>query len=445
MVVDGMACEMGVGFGMLNTENRLYPAPRVVPRQREVREALVVNIEWSLLLVRYAAYALLLGAFAVGTISEYTPDLFFVTLGALGQNLYVHFVLYTGRHRLFLSPLNLFIHLAKISLLTGLTGGSDSPFAILYLLVILGYAVYSSECRNTWAVVLLTSCALAGTLLVEWSLAGIGDDYPMLMYFFAFFLAGMMVSRIGEILSAAETEARVGTQALLSSEATLRAILDATPCPILVCDDNEIILDVNERTCNFLSLNRERLVGRRLRAFLFDDGTVPQKLAALRAKGQWRGEVLMLTANGDERDVDLVIRSFIREQRRFHVAMLIDITAQKNLQETSRQATQRLERLNQELRDVNELRVSFYTQVAQRLRSPLTAVSGYIELLLEEALGPLTGGQREALRNSRESARRVFAELDAAFASEKLREESEDNGPGSKADVSSKREIDPAA
>ncbi|MFM1918477.1 MAG: hypothetical protein RLZZ303_111 [Candidatus Hydrogenedentota bacterium] len=410
------------GDGMSLSNNALYPEPRRMTAPAARREAIVVRLEWTFLLVRYAAYAMLLGAFAVGTISEYTPALFLVTVGALSQNIFVHFVLYTGRHHLFLSPLNLVFHLAKISLLTGLTGGSGSPFAILYVLVILGYAMYSPDCRRVWSVVLCTSGALAATLLAEWSINGLSSDFPMLMYFFTFFVGGYIVARIGEVLSAAESDARLHTQSLVSSEATLRAILDATPCPILVLDDNEIVLDANERACTFLDLERDRLNGRRVRAFIFDDGTLPQKMATLRAKGQWRGEVLMLTSRGDERNVDLVIRSFFREHHRFHVAMLIDISEQKNLQENSRLANQNLERLNRELREVNELRLSFYTQVAQRIRSPLTALSGYADLLFDESLGPLTLDQRNALRNSRECVRRVFAELDAAFASDRLRE-----------------------
>jgi PAS domain S-box-containing protein len=407
--------------GMLNAENRLYPAPKVAPSPAQVREALAVRFEWFLLLVRYASYSMLLAAYAVGGISEYTPDLFLVTLGALGHNVFVHFVLFTRRHSLFLSPLNLFLHLLKISLLTGITGGADSPFALLFLLPIVGYALYSTSCRQVWTVVLATSFMFAGTLLVEWSINGIDMTYPVMMYFISFGVLGHMVDRIGEVVNAAEEHAQERAQSLVTSEATLRAILDSTPLPILVCEDSEMVVDANERACGFLNIDRDHLLGRRLRAFLFDDGTLPQKLAALRAKGAYRGEFLVLKSSGEERDVDLVIRSFMREGRRFHVAMLIDITEQKNFQEASRVATLRLERLNNELREVNDLRLAFYTTVAQRIRSPLTAIAGYADLLLEEALGPLNADQRGAVKNTRECSRRVFDQLDSAFENERAR------------------------
>lgn len=404
------------------TEHRLYPVPPATPTPAQQREAIAVRLEWFFLLVRYAAYAMLLGAYAIGTISAYTPNLFFVTLGALAHNLFVHFIFYTRRHHLFLSPINFFVHLTKISLLTGLTGGSESPFAVLYFLVIFGYALYSSTGRQVWGVVLSTSAAFAATLLAVWSINGINMDYPVLIYFFAFGVSGHFVSQIAEVIGTAEENAQERAQSLLTSEATLRAILDTTPLPILVCEDSELIVDANERACVFLQMPREKLLGRRLHAFLFDDGTLPQKLATLRAKGAWRGEVLMLSpSSGEEHDVDMVIRSFMREGRRFHVAMLIDITEQKNFQEAQRNATQRLERLNQELREVNQLRAEFYTNVAQRIRSPLTAIAGYADLLLDESLGPLTAAQRGALKNTRDCSRRVFEELDSAFETERRR------------------------
>jgi PAS domain-containing protein len=239
---------------MLNAENRLYPAPRVGPSAAQVREALAVRFEWFLLLIRYAAYSMLLAAYALGGISEYTPDLFFVTLGALGQNVFVHFVLYTRRHSLFLSPLNFFLHLFKISLLTGITGGADSPFAVLYLLPIVGYALYSASCRMVWAVVLATAFMFAATLLIEWGVNSIDMTYPVMMYFIVFAVLGHMVDRIGEVLNAAEEHAQERAQSLVTSEATLRAILDSTPLPILVCDDSEMVVDANEKACQFLNV-----------------------------------------------------------------------------------------------------------------------------------------------------------------------------------------------
>jgi PAS domain S-box-containing protein len=380
-----------------------------------VRESIAVRFEWILLVVRYAAYGALLGAYAVGQITEYTPNLFFVTIGALFQNGYCHYVLYTRRYEVFLGPVNLFIHLGKIILLVALTGGEDSPLLILFPLVIAGYSLYSSTMVRIWGVVWLTAAAAAAAILANWAIDGVDTNYPVSVGFAAIFGTGYVMDQFARMLRGAEQDASQHALSLQTSEETLRGILDNTASPIVVFEDNELIVDANERACDMLGCPRAELLGRRFRAFLFDDGTIPQKLAALRAKGQFHGEVLLLT--GEERDLsaDLIVRSFIREGRRFHVAILDDISAQKEFQETSRAAQERLERLNRELKEFNEIRLDFYRRVAQRIRSPLSAILGYADLLLNEEAGPISPEQRQALQESRAASRTVLHEIDKAF------------------------------
>jgi len=380
----------------------------------EVRETIAVHIEWNLLALRYLGYTALIGAHALGIGSDYTPNLFFVTIGAFLQNGYVHYVLYTRRFHLFLKPFNLYVHLAKTALLVGLTGGEDSPLNVLYVLVIAGYSLYSPTMSRIWSVVWLTAAVCAASTLAHWAAVGINMNYPVTTIFVAIFGMGYLMAQFAELLRKAEHEAAEHAYAVRTSEETLRGILDTTASPIVVFQDNELIVDANEGACELLRCNRDQLLGRRFRAFLFDDGTIPQKLAALRSKGRFSTEVLLLDARGDERSVDLIVRTFIRDGRRFHVGILHDITEEKNFREASLNAQDRLKRLNRELKEVNDLRIDFYRRVAQRIRSPLTAILGYADLLLNEQAGPMTGEQREAVRETRGAARTVLREIDAA-------------------------------
>ncbi|MBI1319689.1 MAG: PAS domain-containing protein [Candidatus Hydrogenedens sp.] len=384
-----------------------------------VRESAAVRFEWLLLIVRYAAYGALLGAYAVGQITEYTPNLFFVTIGALLQNAYCHYVFYTQRYWLFMRPWNLMIHLAKLSLLVALTGGEDSPLAILYPLVVVGYSMYSSTMSRIWSVVWLTAASAAAAILTNWWIDGVDTTYPVSMGFAAILGTGYVMDQFARMLRTAEQDAGDQALALRTSESTLRGILDNTASPIVVFEDNELVVDANEPACEMLGCPRDQLIGRRFRAFLFDDGTMPQKLAALRAKGHFHGEVLLLTGAEKDISVDLVVRSFIRDDRRFHVAMLHDVSAQKEFQENSRAAQERLERLNRELKDFNEIRLDFYRRVAQRIRSPLSAILGYDDLLLNEEAGPISPEQRQALQESRSAARSLLSEIDKAFDAER--------------------------
>jgi len=408
--------------GPLSGGGRLTAVP-------EPRLMTAVRLERVLLIARYVAYFMVLASYALGVESEVGPPLIPVTLGAIVHNAFVHWVLYTGRYHWFLTPLNFFLHVGKISMLVGLTGGEHSPLVFLYLIVIIGYCMYSTQFRQTYMVTLICAAAYSAVLLIRWAVTGIDGPYnPILVHFFAIFLGGWLMSTMGEMLRTVELDAQSRAQALASSEATLRTILNTTASPILVCQENELIADVNNKACEFLGIARRDLVGQRVRTYLFDDGTLPNKFAALRSKGEYQGEAIVVTDSGDERSVKLLVRSFFRDNQRFFVAMLHDITEQKEMQETSRLVNIRLEAANRELHRVDALRTAFFRTISQRLRSPLAAILGYSDMLLHDEFGPLNGEQRSAMQSCRRSLERVMILLDGTMELEMASARPSENG-----------------
>lgn len=69
---------------------------------------------------------------------------------------------------------------------------------------------------------------------------------------------------------------------------------------------------------------------------------------------------------------------------------------------------------NAELRRLDDLKSIFVSVAAHELRSPLTAIHGYLEMLLDEDVGHLSDGQREYLtiiENSAQSLLRITSSL----------------------------------
>ena len=56
-----------------------------------------------------------------------------------------------------------------------------------------------------------------------------------------------------------------------------------------------------------------------------------------------------------------------------------------------------LQRANQELQTLDRLKSDFISTVSHELQTPLTAIKGYGQLLLDQRAGPLTPAQRECL------------------------------------------------
>ena len=70
-------------------------------------------------------------------------------------------------------------------------------------------------------------------------------------------------------------------------------------------------------------------------------------------------------------------------------------------------------RLLEEVRAASALKSEFVGAVSHELRSPLNIVLGYVEMLLDEALGPLTGEQRDALRRTELQASTLLEMIEA--------------------------------
>lgn len=391
------------------------------------RMTLVLSIERTVLAARYLAYSTLVLFMFLGFRPERMA--LYVGLGVyvLLHNLFVHWVLATRRYEAFISPFNFVLYLAEITLVVGLVGAADSPLFVLYLLFIIGFNTYSRLAQGGLLVTLLCCLCYGGLVLIEqYYLTAETPPPAVAAKFLAIVMGGWVMGSLSEFLKETEIAAEARAQELASSEATLRMILDSTDEPILTHNENELITDANDKACEFLGVGREQLVGQRIRAYLFDDGTLPNKLATLRARGEYHGEAVIVKPSGEERVIDMHIRAFIHGERRFFVSMWRDITEQKEMQETTRLAHIQLERVNEELQRVNALKSMFLANVSRRLRSPLSAVLGFIELLLHEELGPLTIEQRQALQSSRRAVLRIFALVDELLSIER----SGDNGRG---------------
>ncbi|MGC8826719.1 MAG: GAF domain-containing protein [Anaerolineae bacterium] len=84
------------------------------------------------------------------------------------------------------------------------------------------------------------------------------------------------------------------------------------------------------------------------------------------------------------------------------------------LYESLKERARRLKLAYDELKELNRLKSEFVQNVSHELRTPLTFIRGYVDLLLEGALGDLNEQQREALRivsNKTETLTRLVGDI----------------------------------
>ncbi|MDX1437394.1 MAG: histidine kinase dimerization/phospho-acceptor domain-containing protein, partial [Anaerolineales bacterium] len=87
---------------------------------------------------------------------------------------------------------------------------------------------------------------------------------------------------------------------------------------------------------------------------------------------------------------------------------------QAALQQSNRQLDQRVQARTAELEhaltrlaDLNQIKSNFISNISHELRTPLTHIKGYVELLADESLGPVTSDQKSSLEVIQRSTERL--------------------------------------
>ncbi len=203
------------------------------------------------------------------------------------------------------------------------------------------------------------------------------------------------------------------TRKLRLSEQRMRGILLHMSEGFLTVDEDLRIRFANERFCSMLMIDPASLPGRGLVEFV-DPVHRDQVLDLIRLAGEahtdrLQRDVGLVRSDGVVIPVVLAVAPIDPEQgdtRQFsvvatHVGELVRM--QRELEERAKE----LERANQELRELDRAKDSFLTNVSHELRTPLSTIQGYIEMLEDGGIGPLSEEQSGAIKVMRRNAERL--------------------------------------
>jgi signal transduction histidine kinase len=81
--------------------------------------------------------------------------------------------------------------------------------------------------------------------------------------------------------------------------------------------------------------------------------------------------------------------------------------ANRRLEERVRERTAELAQALEKLSELNRLKADFVANISHELRTPMTHIVGYIDLLADDTFGPLSTQQRDALETLRRASQRL--------------------------------------
>jgi PAS domain S-box-containing protein len=206
----------------------------------------------------------------------------------------------------------------------------------------------------------------------------------------------------------------VAEQALRRSAERFQALTEQSFDLIVVTDADSVITYVNAAVEPVLGRLPEELVGTTVASWLHP-ADIPALEAAIAAERETPGSVgevdyRMRHADGSWRWLETSGKKLTGEPAAGgFLVTLRDITERKAAEVERERAARLMRKQNTMLREADRLKSELISVVSHDLRTPLTSVVGYLELLDDEEVGPLTAEQHGYLAAIRRGADRLLA------------------------------------
>lgn len=212
------------------------------------------------------------------------------------------------------------------------------------------------------------------------------------------------------------TERRAHERALQESEARYRALFDQSPVGVFLCDPELRITHCNERLTEIMGAPGEEIVGTSLLE-LHDERLIPGLEQAREGEPAFYEGPYRSLRSGRRLWVSVRFAPLRAGDGSLigGVGVLEDITSREHAQQQLRAQAAEVERVNEALRERTlelesalQARSRLYSTLNHELRTPISAIMLYQELLLAGTLGPLAPEQEEAMERAHGAARHLL-------------------------------------
>ncbi len=169
---------------------------------------------------------------------------------------------------------------------------------------------------------------------------------------------------------------------------------------IVITDATGIITYVNRSFLDMWNLKSEKdVLGKHIVKFWHKKGKYMKVIDALSNEGGWVGVLDGEKKDGSVFPVQLSATSIKDENDNLvrMMASFVDITEQKKAQEELRKSHKQIEKQNIKLKKLDELKSAFLNVTSHELRTPMSSIKGYVQMLLKNTLGEINKEQENAL------------------------------------------------
>ena len=289
--------------------------------------------------------------------------------------------------------------LPVIQALRAADGSSKSGFLSLLFLPVVWFALYGQR-RDVW--IALVGSALVALLPIV--LVG-APRYPASSMRGSLLLLTVLVA-VGVLISTLVESGRRTTGQLRVSESRFRAAFDDAPVGMaltgVVGPQAGCFIRVNRALCAIFGRTAAELTSKPVEAFTHpDDVATTRRLfeSATNVKTVRRFEKRYLHSSG-RTILAAISYSLVTDEQNeplYLVSQIEDVSARRDLDQALLEALDNERAAADRMRELDQIRSKVLSGVAHDLRTPLTAATGFAELLADGSAGPLNPGQAKLL------------------------------------------------
>ena len=192
------------------------------------------------------------------------------------------------------------------------------------------------------------------------------------------------------------------TRELEESRARFRRLAEATLEGIALHEADGEIVDTNASLAQMVGMDREALIGENITALLASASS--DDLAPMEREGDAPVETELVHADGTTTPVEIENRDVTTGDETVHVCAVRDISKRKEWEDE-------ILRAKREAEQVARLKSNLINNMSHELRTPITTITGYAEVIVDEADEP----HRSFAGQIQESGRRLADTLQSVL------------------------------
>lgn len=169
---------------------------------------------------------------------------------------------------------------------------------------------------------------------------------------------------------------------------------------ILIANSLGNVTYVNPSFLKMWSYQQEtEVIGKPLVKFWQMKGGYMKVMDAMINEGGWVGELIAEKKDGSTFPVQLSANPLYDEnsQLKYLLASFVDITEQKKAEYNLKESQIRINDQNKKLKKLDEVKSNFLNITSHELRTPMSSIKGYVQMILKEILGKINDEQKDAL------------------------------------------------